>query len=158
MKKGSIRVIGNNNCLRIEEGCNIGPNCTFFMVGDNTIIHIGKGTTFTREIEINAQESHARISIGDDCMLSNHIIVRTSDSHPIFDNNGIRINPPKNVVIGNHVWIAPNTKIMKGAVIGDGAIIGSDTTITKFVPNNTLCVGRPMRIAKENVHWARELM
>ena len=67
-----------------------------------------------------------------------------------------RINPPKSVVVGSHVWIAPNSKIMKGADIGDGAIIGSNTIVTKPVPANTLVVGAPAKVVKENVMWTRE--
>lgn len=96
--------------------------------------------------------------MGYDCMLSNHIIVRTSDSHPIFDTvTNERINKPLPIHIGNHVWIAPNSKIMKGAIIADGCIIGSDTTVSKpFKTNNTLIVGRPARAIKQNVLWTRE--
>ncbi len=91
-------------------------------------------------------------------MFSNHIIVRTSDSHPIYDTlTKQRINSPKPVNIGNHVWIAPNTKIMKGAIIPDNCIIGSDTTITKtFSEPNSLIVGRPAKVVRTNVDWTRE--
>lgn len=47
---------------------------------------------------------------------------------------------------------------MKGAVIGDGAIIGSDTTITKPVDPNTLVVGRPQKVVKTGVKWTREAL
>lgn len=91
-------------------------------------------------------------------MFSNTIVVRTSDSHPIYEEKtDTRLNPPQNVSIGNHVWIAPNVKIMKGANILNGVIIGSDTTINAgTIKENTLAVGRPARVVKENVRWTRE--
>ena len=91
-------------------------------------------------------------------MFSNHIIVRTSDSHPIYDRiTKERINKAESVKIGNHVWIAPNTKIMKGSIIPDGCIIGSDTTVSKpFDEKNALIVGRPARIIRRDVEWTRE--
>lgn len=91
-------------------------------------------------------------------MFSNHIIVRTSDSHPIYDKiTNERINNALPIVIGNHVWIAPNTKIMKGAIIPNGCIIGSDTTISKqFLETDSLIVGRPARIVRQNIAWSRE--
>lgn len=158
IRKGRLHIFGNNNQLKIGTGCSIGPDCTFFMVGNNLTIDIGDLTTFTRNIEVNAQESNMSIKIGKDCMLSNNIIIRTSDSHPIFNNDRQRLNPPKSIIIGNHVWIAPNTKIMKGSKIGDGAIIGSDTTITHTIPPNALAVGRPAKIVKEDVHWTRDTL
>lgn len=113
----------------------------------------------TMRVHLNCQENSRRIIIGEDCMLSNNIIIRTSDSHPIYDRNTkCRINPPKDVKIDNHVWIAPNSKIMKGAVIGEGAIIGSDTTVTKKVEPFSLVVGRPQKVVKTDVCWTREAL
>lgn len=150
-------ISGKGNKLTIGKNVIMGPGCKIFLQGNNCSIKIGDNCTFTRIVELNAQEDNSEIIIGNDCMFSNHIIVRTSDSHPIFDNiTKERINTPKSVIIGDHVWIAPNSKIMKGANIGMGAIIGSDTTITKNVPNNALCIGRPCKIIRENVEWSRE--
>lgn len=89
-------------------------------------------------------------------MFSNSIIVRTSDSHPIFDEDGKRSNPAKDVEIGNHVWIAPNSKVMKGVTIGEGSIIGSDTIVTKDIPESCLAVGHPAHVVKTNVKWTRD--
>lgn len=90
------------------------------------------------------------IVVGMDCMFSNNIIVRTSDSHPIYSMvDGKRINPASNVTIGNHVWVAPNVKVMKGVDIGSGTIIGSDTIVTKPIPEDVLAVGHPARVVKE---------
>lgn len=154
--KGRIIIRGSNNKLIIGSDCSIGPNCVFYLIGHNITIIIGKKTTITRDVEINAQECGMSIEIGEDCMFSNHITIRTSDSHPYYDKENVRLNHPKPVKIGNHVWIAPNTKIMKGSVIGDGAIIGSDTTVTKTVPENALYVGRPGKTIRTDVHWTRE--
>ena len=57
-----------------------------------------------------------------------------------------------------YFWIAPNTKIMKGAIIKDGAIIGSDTTISKEIPTNSLAIGRPAKIIRTNIRWSREAL
>lgn len=152
-----IRIMGNNNKIIFDENVRVGPKCSFWMEGDNIEIRIGQNTTFTLACHINAQENDSRIIIGEDCMFSNNIIVRTSDSHPIIDlNTRKRINPPKNVVIGDHVWIAPQAIIMKGCVIGDGSIVGSRAVLTKEYPQNVLIVGSPGKIAKENISWTRE--
>lgn len=153
----NLRIRGNNNKIVIGESCAFGEQCSVWLDGNNCEIIIGDNSTFTWRIEFNAQENNSKIHIGQDCMFSNHIVVRTSDSHPIYSNEtGERINNPKDVIIGNHVWIAPNVKIMKGANIGNGVIVGSDTTVAKSIPNNTLCVGRPAKIVKENIRWTRE--
>ena len=154
--KTSIYIVGNNNKIIFEDNCRVGKNCSLRVEGDNILIHVGMNTTFTRDIQLCAQEDNSSIKIGNDCMFSNNIIVRTSDSHPIYDTQNNRINPAKPILIGEHVWIAPNSKIMKGVVIGNGCIIGSDTMVTKSLPDKVLAVGHPAKIVKTDIHWTRE--
>ena len=152
-----FHILGHNNRIIIGDRWTIGEGCSFWMEGNNITITIGSGTTFTLLCHFNAQENGARIDVGEDCMFSNKIIVRTSDSHPIYDmSSGKRINSPKPVVIGKHVWIAPDSKIMKGAIIGDGCIIGSNTMVSKHIPENSLAVGMPAKVVKEGIKWTRE--
>lgn len=152
-----IRIRGDYNKLVINNNCVFGPDNSIWMEGEGCSVTIGANTTATRLLHINAQEDGSKIEIGEDCMFSNHIIIRTSDSHPIFDlKSGERINKPKNIRIGNHVWVAPNTKIMKGAIIEDNCIIGSDTTVSHHVSSNSLYVGRPGKVVKDNIYWTRE--
>lgn len=153
----SIYIRGKNNKIVFEENCMVGEECSFWMEGENITIVIGANTTFTYGVHMCAQENDASIVVGKDCMFSNNIILRTSDSHPMYDlHTGKRINSPANVSIGDHVWIAPNTKIMKGAVVGDGTIIGSDTMVSKSIPANVLAVGHPAKVVKTDVTWSRE--
>ncbi len=152
-----FHIVGNNNKITFEENCHVGPDCSFWMEGNNVQITIGRHTTFTNSVHVNAQEDNMKIEIGEDCMFSNHIIIRTSDSHAIYSNDtNKRINPAKSIKIGNHVWIAPGSEVMKGVAVGDGCIIGSQTMVTKDVPANCLVVGRPARVVKENIRWTRE--
>lgn len=157
LSKTMFHIIGNNNVIEIGNNCTIGEGCSFWMEGDNIKISIGDKCTFTMLVHFNAQEDYSKIIVEDDAMFSNKIIVRTSDSHPIYDlNTGKRINKAKNIHIGQHVWIAPDTKIMKGSNIGSGCIIGSNTMINNEIPCNCLAVGMPAKVVKTNVSWTRE--
>lgn len=151
-----IVINGDNNRLIIGDKCIIGPDCSFRLEGNNITISIGDESTFTRNCNFTAQENNVSIEIGMDCMFSNSIIVRTSDSHPIYNQTGERINSPRSVKIGNHVWVAPQTTIMKGVHIGDNVIIGSMSLVTKDIESNSLCVGQPARIIKKDIRWTRE--
>lgn len=159
VKNAKVRIRGNNNTLVIGENVHIGPRCSFWMEGNNISIVIGAGTTFTHTVHFCAQEDGTHIEVGDDCMFSNNIIVRTSDSHPIYDSRTKeRLNPPASVRIGRHVWVAPSSVVMKGADIGDGVVVGSHTMVNKKIPANALVVGMPQRIVKENIYWTREAL
>ena len=153
----SVRMRGSNNRLIFGDDCSIGAECSFWLEGSNLEIIIGNRTSMTWKVHVNAQEYNNSIIIGEDCMFSNNIIIRTSDGHPIYDKN-IRTNIAKSVIIGDHVWIAPNSKVMKGSHIGEGCIIGSDSMVTKDIPAYSLAVGHPAKVVKSNVKWTREVL
>ncbi len=154
-----IRIVGNNNTITFREGVTIGKNCSFWMEGNNISIDIGSFSSFVHTVHFCAQENNTKIIVGEDCMFSNNIIVRTSDSHPIYDlKSGKRINDPQNVLIGNHVWVAPNTKIFKGVKIGDNSIIGSNSLVTRHIPSSSLAVGTPAKVIKQDIMWTREAL
>lgn len=49
------------------------------------------------------------------------------------------------IMIGNDVWIGFEAVILSGVTVGDGAIIGSRTVVTKDVPPYTIVGGAPAR-------------
>lgn len=52
-------------------------------------------------------------------------------------------------VIGNDVWIGQNATIMPGIKIGDGAIIGTNSTVTKDIEPYTIVGGNPAKVIKK---------
>jgi virginiamycin A acetyltransferase len=53
------------------------------------------------------------------------------------------------IVIGNDVWIGYNATIMAGVLVGDGAIIATNATVTKDVPPYTIVGGNPSKEIKK---------
>lgn len=53
-------------------------------------------------------------------------------------------------VIGNNVFVGSDTQFVAPVSIGDGAVIGSGSTITKDVPARALAVARGRQVVKEN--------
>lgn len=49
------------------------------------------------------------------------------------------------VIVGNDVWIATNAVIMSGVKIGDGAVVGAYSVVTKDVPPYTIVAGNPAK-------------
>ncbi len=157
LQKPYIQFRGNNNTLVIKKGVEIGNDCSIFLEGNNLTVTIDEKATFVEKCSIVAQEQNLSVYIGKRCMFSHDVVVRTSDSHSIYDmQTKERINVAKSVVVEDDCWILPHSEIFKGATVGAGSIVGSNTTITKDVPKNSLVVGRPQKIVKENVYWTRE--
>lgn len=91
-----------------------------------------------------------RIEIGDNVAISENVTIRDSDNHYIVDDRHIITKP---VIIGNHVWIGMNVTILKGVSIGDGSVIAAGAVVTRNIPANSLAVGVPAKIVKENINW-----
>lgn len=51
------------------------------------------------------------------------------------------------IEIGNDVWIGDNVTILKGK-IGDGAVIGAGSVVTKDIPPYAIAVGNPAKVIK----------
>ena len=51
-------------------------------------------------------------------------------------------------VIGNDVWIGQNVTVLPGVHVGDGAIIGLNSTVTHDIPPYTVAAGNPARVIR----------
>lgn len=172
IKHSIISVNGNNNKILIGENCIIN-NCKIIIYGDNNnvviedtarllggaklildgngIVHIGKNAGI-REVKFLAKG--AEIKVGELCMFSNNILIRTHDSHNVIDNNtkGV-LNPPQNVILGDHVWVGQNVTVLKGVTIGSNSILALGAIVTKSCPANCIMAGVPAKIVKSGVSW-----
>lgn len=174
---GEIRIVGNDNIVEIKGHCRLNKIPITIFGNDNLVILnenvnfisgniLCDGTRCKIEIDggtsiqgahINGQE-HSEIKIGRDCMFSGNIIIRTSDSHPIYDtSNGKRLTPAKSVIIGDHVWLGVSIYVLKGVTIGDNSIIGTGSIVTHDIPVSCVAVDNPARVVKEGVNWDKSL-
>lgn len=57
-------------------------------------------------------------------------------------------NPKGDTIIGNYVWIGMDAMFMPGVKIGDGAIIGARSVVTKDVDPYRVVCGNPAKEVK----------
>ena len=91
----------------------------------------------------------SEITIGDDCAISENVVIRDSDNHAVED--GKPMSAP--IDIGNHVWVGIGAIILKGVTIGDGAVVAAGAVVTRDVPPNSLVAGVPAVVKRTNVQW-----
>lgn len=78
-----------------------------------------------------------------------------------IDNKGRGKLKIDNIGFHNSFWQVRVPLLLKpeylfGAIIGDGSIVGSNTIVTKPVPSNSLAVGAPVRVVRQDIMWTRE--
>ena len=157
LKNVRIEMFGNNNTISIYESVMFYENVWLCIEGDNCTITIGAKTTIG-SADIFCGEGNTNIVIGKDCMFSREISMNTSDFHSIIGlEDGMRINPPKDIRIENHVWVGNNAFIGKGSIVRSDCVIASRAYLSaKDYPSNTIIGGLPAKILKQNVTWSRE--
>jgi galactoside O-acetyltransferase len=102
------------------------------------------------------------VDIGDDVMIAwgtvisdhgshsarfserQHDVVEWLDGRKRWD--GIAIAP---IQIGDKAWVGLNCILMKGISIGEGAIVGAGSVVTRDVPPWTIVAGNPARVIRE---------
>ena len=98
----------------------------------------------------------SKISIGNNCMFSGDVWVRSGDAHAITDKNENIIISPSHIEIGDNVWIGLKAMLLKKAGLPGGSIVGSGAVVTKqFTAGNCVIAGNPAKIVKENIYWNR---
>ncbi len=60
-------------------------------------------------------------------------------------------------VLGDHVFLGDGAKVVGSVSIGNHAIIGVSTVVTKDIPANATAVGIPARIIEENNRRSEDL-
>ena len=157
----SFFISGNNNRIYISENCS-GIDVEFHIEQNNNEIFIGKNTTMhgrgTRTVHFALDEG-TKIVVGEDCMFSNDIQIRSSDSHSIVDLQGKRLNSAKDIVIGNHCWIGLRSMLLKGTEIADNTMVAGGSICTKkYNEKNVILAGNPAKVVKKNINWDRKFL
>lgn len=123
-------------------------------IHNNNICFIGKNNYFNGLTTIVLSESK-NVIIGNDCLFSYNITIRTADGHLVYNSNTKeRLNHSKSVYIGDHVWLGQNSMILKGTQIGSGSTIGANSVLSnKIIPSNTTFAGNPVKLIYEATFW-----
>lgn len=152
---GTVLVFYGNNALayiKKTRDNNVMISSDFF---SESTLFFDEGCSFTGKLSLSLSE-RSNIIVGEDCMFSFGIWIRTSDVHLIYDSETKnRVNQAASVIIGKHVWVGQNIFISKGKLIGSGAVLGANAVITRIVASNTLVGGNPVREIKQKIFWDR---
>jgi acetyltransferase-like isoleucine patch superfamily enzyme len=146
-KRGEIRFgrfvwIGDGSKIRCHEG----------------VVEIGAKTVMGQECTISAYQ---RVRIGEQCVIADRAMFIDFDHGVVEVERPIRLQGiyKRDVEVGSNVWIGYGACILRGVRIGDNAIVGTNSVVTKDVPANAVVGGVPARVlrmrdAPEALRWA----
>ena len=132
---GSVH-IGNGSKLHVAEKANL-------LIGDNFAISAS-----------SAINCYHHIEFGKNIQFSWNCLVMDSDTHGIFDKQGIVINKPKPIIFGDKIWIGCNSTILKGSRIPSNCVIGANSVVIgNYFNENSIIAGNPAKTIKEIGGW-----
>ena len=158
---------GRNLQLQIAKGATIRFG-RFAWIGDGTkirchegLVEIGAKTVMGQECTISAYQ---RVRIGEQCVIADRAMFID------FDHGVVEVERPirqqgiykRDVEIGSNVWIGYGACVLRGVRVGDNAIVGTNSVVTKDVPANAVVAGIPARVirmreAPSGLRWAEPL-
>lgn len=110
-------------------------------------LSIGNNVTINRNVFITARDD---IYIGNNVLIGQNTIINSGNHE--FVNPKILINKQghssEKIIIGSDVWIGANCSILKGVKIGNGAVVGAGSVVTKNIEPYTVVGGVPAKKIK----------
>lgn len=147
-----IRFRGNNSLIML--GKTKHPCKVDFTIYNNNTLAVGRDNYFNGKLHIIVSEERM-VFIGDGCLFSFGIWMRTADPHLVYDaSTRERMNPSKDIVVGDHVWIGQDAMILKGSSLGSGCIVGAKAVVAgKRVNSNSSWAGNPAKLIRDGLFW-----
>lgn len=115
-------------------------------------IIIGNNVSIETDFHISAIN---KVSIGNNVLIASFVYI-SDHSHGLITEDDLLDPPLKRpliskgtIEIGDNVWIGEKVCILPNVKIGDGAIIGAGSIVTKNVPAKAVVAGNPARIIKQ---------
>ena len=109
-------------------------------------VHFGKNVYANFNLTL-VDDTH--IYVGDYTMIGPNVTIATA-GHPLLPElrrQGYQYN--KSIRIGRNCWNGAGAVIVPGVHIGDNAVIGAGSIVTKDIPSDVVAVGNPCKVLRE---------
>ena len=127
--------IGQNSFIEPPFFCSYGQNIN---IGDFVYLNVLCTILDCNEVQIG---NHVMIGPGVQIYTSAHALQAEPRIH------GWEVAMP--VVIEDNVWIGGGAILLPGVTLGQNAVVGAGSVVTRSVPENTIVAGNPARVLRE---------
>jgi acetyltransferase-like isoleucine patch superfamily enzyme len=134
---GELLVFPHGGNISIGEWCYIGEGARVWSsasvdIGDRVLISHNVNIFDSLTHPLSARQRHAQFRA---IMLTGHPRSIDLDEQP--------------VTINNDAWVGANACVLRGVTIGEGAVVGAGSIVTKDVLPYTIVAGNPARVIRE---------
>jgi acetyltransferase-like isoleucine patch superfamily enzyme len=164
--------------LQTDGLCFVGPGVTF-EIGRGAVVRLGRWSWIGHGTKIRAHEglveigaksvlgqectisAFQHVSVGRECILADRVMLIDFDHGVVEADRPIRDQGiyKRDVRVGHNVWVGYGACFLRGATVGDNAVVGTSSVVTKDVPADAVVGGTPARVlrmrpAPERLRWA----
>ncbi len=110
-------------------------------------IEIGHRVRIGSRCSLWAGPRNGRITLGDDVLFGPEVFLtaanyRFNEGSPVTK----QAMDEGDITIGNDVWLGARVMVLPGVTIGDYAVVGAGSIVTKDIPSAAIAVGAPARV------------
>jgi acetyltransferase-like isoleucine patch superfamily enzyme len=152
-----VSIAGDSSILRpwrlaCGERCTFERSVAVKIVGEAATVVLGKRVFLGTGTILDVQEG---VSIGDDVLLAPGTFI-TDHNHGLKPGATISDQPceVRPVVIERGAWLGRNATVLPGVTIGEGAVVGAGSVVTKSVPPYEIWAGVPAKKIGSRKHEA----
>lgn len=123
------------------------------LINEGTVFYCTKGITIGNDVMISwgctIVDSNMHSTVSSDRLKETKNARQEIENHTMGQNVDPTTIKSAPVIIKDKAWIGFNSIIMKGVTIGEGAIVGAGSVVTKDVPDYTIVGGNPAQVIKQ---------
>lgn len=115
-------------------------------------IKIGNNVSINPDCHIGAIN---RVELHNGVLLASRVFI-TDHFHGDTSAESLRIPPQERiltskgpVIIKKNAWLGEGVAVMPGVTIGENAVVGANSVVTKDIPDNAVAAGVPARVIKQ---------
>jgi acetyltransferase-like isoleucine patch superfamily enzyme len=137
--------IGRGAKVRLGRWCWIGHGTK--IRAHEGVVEIGAKTVLGQECTIS---SFQHVSIGRECIVADRVMLIDFDHGVVETERPVRHQGiyKRDVRVGHNVWVGYGACFLRGATVGDNAIVGTLSVVTRDVPENAVVGGVPARVLR----------
>ena len=136
-----------------EEWSSLMKELFYNQIGENTIVNNGLIVVLPKNVTIGSGVSIMNgalmmaaggITIEDKVLIAANVKLITNNHDP-YERDILTCRP---ILIKEGAWVGAGATILPGVTVGKYAIVGSDSVVTKDIPDYAVAVGTPAKVIK----------